>query len=275
MKTKTTAQSQPALSNNRTALVTGASAGIGAAFARHLAKEGYDLLLVARRAERLKKLAADLTEQYGVHCEVFAADLTDPAAPTAIVEHARVKNLNIDVLINNAGLSGRTAFAKTPWSSLSGEIQLMVTAVTELCHLVIPGMLARGWGRIVNVSSIAAMSPPGASLLYTGIKSYVLNISQSLDMELKPQGIHVTALCPGFTRSEFHDAMGARSAADKLPAVLWQESEQVVREAWSAVMKGKAICVPGTVNKLIAGSVRPLPLALQYQLGNRLNPFKN
>lgn len=259
----------------RTALVTGASAGIGAAFARHLAKEGYDLLLVARRAERLEQLAAELRQQHGLRCEVFAADLTDTVAPAAIVEFAKSKSLNIDVLINNAGLSGSTAFAKTAWPSLAAEIQLMVTAVTELCHLVIPGMLERGWGRILNVSSIAAMSPPGASLLYTGIKSYVLNMSQSLDMELKPQGINVTALCPGFTRSEFHDAMGTRSAADKLPAILWQESEDVVREGWDAVMMGKAICVPGTVNKLVASGIRPLPLALQYQLGYRLNPFKN
>lgn len=272
---KNQSPTRTASSGDRTALVTGASAGIGAAFARHLAREGYDLLLVARRAERLEQLASDLRRQYGVRCEAFAADLTDTAAPTAILEFAKSKSLNIDVLINNAGLSGSTAFAKTAWPSLAGEIQLMVTAVTELCHLVIPGMLERGWGRILNVSSIAAMSPPGASLLYTGIKSYVLNMSQSLDMELKPQGIHVTALCPGFTRSEFHDAMGTRSAADKLPTILWQDSEEVVRAGWDALMEGKAICVPGTVNKLLVGGLRPLPLALQYQLGNRLNPFKN
>lgn len=275
METKQNRHSRSPSPAGRTALVTGASAGIGAAFARHLAQEGYGLLLVARRAERLEKLAAELTRRHGVRCEVFAADLTDPAAPASIVEYAKAKALTIDVLINNAGLSGSTAFAKTPWSSLAAEIQLMVTAVTELCHRVIPGMLERGWGRILNVSSIAAMSPPGASLLYTGIKSYVLNMSQSLDMELKAQGIHVTALCPGFTRSEFHDAMGTRSAADKLPALLWQEADEVVREGWNAVMKGKAICVPGTVNKLAVSSLRPLPLALQYQLGKRLNPFKN
>lgn len=260
--------------NNRTALVTGASAGIGAAFARHLATEGYSLLLVARRAERLQELAAELTAQHGVRCDVFAADLNNPAAPAAIIEFAESRGIAIDVLINNAGLSGKTAFADTPWPKLAAEIQLMVTAVTELCHRVLPGMRARGWGRIVNLSSLAAFSPPGASLLYTGIKRYVLDISQSLDMELKPQGIHVTALCPGFTRSEFHDTMGTRDAADKLPGLLWQEADEVVREGWNAVMKGKPVCVPGTVNKLVAGSVRPLPVALQYHLGNRLNPFK-
>ncbi len=260
--------------HTRTALITGASAGIGAAFARLLAQEGYALLLVARRSERLQALADELTRAYHVSCAIYAADLNDPAAPAAIMSYAENQGMAIDVLINNAGLSGKTAFAETPWSTLSGEIQLMVTAVTELCHRVLPGMRARGWGRIINLSSLAAFSPPGASLLYTGIKSYVLDISQSLDMELKPQGIHVTALCPGFTHSEFHDAMGTRDAANKLPDILWQEADDVVREGWEAVLAGKPVCVPGTVNKIIAHGVRPLPITLQYFLGKRMNPFK-
>ncbi|MCQ8896489.1 SDR family oxidoreductase [Limnobacter humi] len=259
---------------SRTALITGASAGIGAAFARHLAAEGYSLLLVARRQDRLTEIADELTRKHGVRCTVLAADLSDPSAPSQIMEYAQAHGIAIDVLINNAGLSGKSAFADTPWPKLAAEIQLMVTALTELCHRVVPGMQERGWGRIVNLSSLAAFSPPGASLLYTGIKSYVLGISQSLDMELKPQGIHVTALCPGFTRSEFHDTMGTRDAANKLPALLWQEADAVVREGWNAVMKGKPVCVPGVVNKVVASSVRPLPVSLQYHLGNRLNPFK-
>lgn len=258
----------------RTALITGASSGIGATFAKHLAARHYNLLLVARRKQRLDELAAELTAQHGVRCDVFAADLTDPATPAAIIEFAASQQIAIDVLINNAGLSGKDAFADSPWSSLADEIQLMVTAVTELCHRVLPGMRERRWGRIINLSSLAAFSPPGASLLYSGIKSYVLFMSQSLDMELKPQGINVTALCPGFTYSEFHDTMGTREAANKLPKILWQQPEMVVREAWEAVMRGKPVCVPGSVNKMIASGMRPLPVALQYHLGNHLNPFK-
>lgn len=258
----------------RNALITGASAGIGAAFARHLAAEGYSLLLVARRIERLQDLAKELTAKHGVRCDVFAVDLNDPAAPSSIMAFAEEKGISIDVLINNAGLSSKTSFADTPWPQLGAEIQLMVTAVTELCHRVLPGMRASGWGRIINLSSLAAFSPPGASLLYTGIKSYVLNISQSLDMELKPQGIHVTALCPGFTHSEFHDTMGTREAANKLPSILWQQADEVAREGWDAVMKGKPVWVPGMLNKLLASTMRPLPMALQYHIGNRLNPFK-
>lgn len=256
------------------ALIIGASVGIGAEFARHLASEGYGLYLVARRTERLEALAQELRHAHGVRCEVLGADLTDPDAPSQIVEHATSIGLPIDILVNNAGLSGKSAFAETPWSGLGGEIQVMVTALTELCHRVIPGMRDRGWGRIINLSSTAALAPPGASLLYTGIKSYVLAMSQSLDMELKPQGIHVTALCPGFTRSEFHDAMSTRGQADKLPGFLWQEASAVVREGWSAVMAAKPICVPGTINKVVTSTIRPLPLDLQYQLGKRLNPFK-
>lgn len=258
---------------SQTALITGASAGIGAEFARHLAVNGYGLYLVARRTERLTALAQELRRTHGIRCEVLAADLTDPASPARIMDHAASIGLPIDVLINNAGLSGKAAFADTPWPALGGEIQVMITALTELCHRVIPGMRERGWGRIVNVSSTAAFAPPGASLLYTGIKCYVLAMSQSLDMELKPQGIHVTALCPGFTRSEFHDAMGTRSQADKLPGFLWQEAADVVREGWSAVMAGRPICVPGAVNKLMTSALRAIPLGLQYQLGKRLNPF--
>ncbi len=149
----------------------------------------------------------------------------------------------------------------------------MVTAVTELAHRVVPGMKERGWGRIVNVSSLAALAPPAESLLYSGIKSYVLLMSQALDMELGRDGIHVTALCPGFTHSEFHDVMGARDAASKVPRVLWQQPDDVAREAWVAVNAGKPICVPGKVNKLLAAAVRPLPRALQYRLGRDLNPL--
>lgn len=258
----------------RAALITGASAGIGAAFARHLADKGYDLLLVARRAERLEELATQLHQQHGVRAEVFAADLTDPAAPAEIISRATDLGLPIDVLVNNAGLSASTKFSDTPWDSVAGELQLMVTAVTELIHRVIPGMKQRRWGRIINLSSLAAMSPPGEGLLYTGIKSYVLNMSQPLDMELKPHGIHVTALCPGFTRSEFHDVMGTRDAADRLPGFMWQQPEPVVREGWAAVTDGKPVCIPGTVNKLTAAAIRPVPQRIQYILGRTFNPFK-
>ncbi|MFI8568823.1 SDR family NAD(P)-dependent oxidoreductase [Rhodococcus sp. NPDC078407] len=259
----------------RTALITGASAGIGAAFARHLAAEGHDLVLVARREDRLTALADELATRHRVRCDVVAADLADRQAPRAIMERTGSLGLDIDILINNAGMSGNSTFADAPFESLAAEIQVMVTAVTELAHLTVPGMKARGYGRIVNLSSLAALLPPAASLLYTGIKSYVLDMSQSLDMELRPHGIHVTALCPGFTHSEFHDVMGTREAAvSKLPAMLWQNPEDVVREGWRAVENGTPVCVPGLVNKVTAVAAKPIPTRIGYYLGRTFNPFK-
>ncbi len=273
MNTKPKRRDTATTHTTRTALVTGASAGIGASFARLLAADGLDLLLVARRAERLNALANELRDAHGVRVEVLAADLTDPDAPAEIMTFADEQALGIDVLINNAGMASSTSFADATWPALAGELQLMVTAVTELVHRVLPGMKARGWGRIINLSSLAAFSPPGQSLLYSGIKSYVLNMSQSLDMELKPDGIHVTALCPGFTHSEFHEAMGTREAASRLPSILWQQPEDVVREGWAAVNKGKPICIPGRVNKVLANVTRPVPYRAQYALGRTFNPF--
>ena len=258
----------------RTALVTGASAGIGESFARLLAAEGHHLVLVARREARLRALAETLVAAHGVQVDVITADLTDPQAPASILSRVDTLGRNVDVLINNAGLSGKGRFADTPWTALGAELQVMVTAVTELAHRVLPGMQARGWGRIVNLSSVAAFVPPGASLLYTGIKSYVLNMSQSLDMELKPQGIHVTALCPGFTRSEFHDVMGTRAVMDRMPDFVWQDADTVARAGYDAVMRGDPVCVPGLVNKLTVGALRPLPEILRYHLGRLANPFK-
>lgn len=260
----------------RTALITGASAGIGAQFARHLAAEGHNLVLVARREERLVALADELAKRHSVRCDVVVADLTDSSAPRTIIERTNSLGIDIDILINNAGMSGNSSFADAPFEALAAEIQVMITAVTELAHLTVPGMKERGYGRIVNLSSLAAFMPPAASLLYTGIKSYVLDVSQALDMELRPYGVHVTALCPGFTHSEFHDVMGTRDAAtSKLPSILWQDPEAVVQEGWRAVEAGKPVCIPGVVNKVTAAAAKPIPTRLGYFLGKTLNPFKH
>ncbi len=260
---------------SRTALVTGASAGIGAAFAQVLAADGLDLVLVARRREKLQSLAQELTARHGVRVEVLSADLSDPGAPRSIVDSVHELGLQVDVLVNNAGSSGNTAFAESEWAPLAAEIQVMVTAVTELAHLVVPGMKERGWGRVINLSSLAAFSPPGESLLYTGIKSFVLDVSQSLDMELKPYGVHVTAVCPGFTHSEFHATMGTSEAAAKLPKVLWQEADAVAREGWAAAQAGKPVCVTGRVNKVLSHVMRAVPYRVQYELGRTMNPLKD
>lgn len=260
--------------SKKTALITGASAGIGDAFARLLAAQGYELLLVARREKRLQQLADDLTAQHAVRCRFLSVDLARPDGPGRVLDWVAGLGVKVDVLINNAGLSGKQRFVDTPWPTLAAELQLMVMSLTQLAHGLAPQMVAQGWGRIINVSSLAAFSPPAASLLYTGIKSYVLNVSESMDMELKPHGVHVTALCPGFTWSEFHDVMGTRETTNRFPRFLWQQAETVAAAGYAAVMAGEPVCVPGRVNQLIAASLRPVPESVRYWLGRRFNPFE-
>lgn len=261
------------MEHRRTALITGASAGIGMAFVNLLAKEGYDLILVARRKDTLERLAQQVREQHQVKADVLPADLTDPGAARDIAARIEARGLFVDFLVNNAGFSTNKTFCESQWPALHAEIQVMVTAVTELCHRFAPAMAEQGWGRIINLSSLAAFVPPTASLLYTGIKSYVLALSESIDMELKPQGVNVTALCPGFTHSEFHDVMGTRDAMNRLPGFMWHDADQVARAGYRAVMRGHPVCTPGLFNKTVAGSSRMLPERLRYWLGKSVPLF--
>lgn len=251
----------------RTALVTGASAGIGEAFARLLAAEGANLLLVARREDRLRALATELEQAHGIRAEIFAVDLSRPEAAAEMVAALERMHLPVDVLVNNAGFAASTGFLNSEWSALNAEIQVMMTALTELMHRLAPGMKARGFGRIINLASLAAFVPTAPSMLYTGIKAYVLNVSQAVDMELKPFGVHVTALCPGFTWSEFHDVQGTRALTNKLPGFMWQDAATVARLGLDAVMAGHPVCVPGALNKTVAFTARLFPERLRYAMG--------
>lgn len=259
--------------STRTALITGASAGIGQAYAEFLAAEGFDLILVARREDRLQVLAKLLAHTHGRRVEVIAADLSDSDTPERIVEEIARRGLSVDYLVNNAGFANNGAFTEQPWKNIAAEMQVMMTSLTELIHRLLPGMQQQGWGRVVNVSSVAAFAPPISGSLYTGIKSFVLHLSQALDMELKPQGIHVTALCPGFTRTEFHDVMGVKAQTQKLPSILWSSANDVVQAGHRAVMNGEPVCVPGAVNKALIATTRHAPLKLGYWMGKHLNPL--
>jgi len=251
----------------RTALITGASAGIGEAFARLLAAEGASLLLVARREDRLRTLANELEHAHGIRAEVFAVDLSRPEAAAEIVAATERMHLKIDVLVNNAGFAASAGFLNSEWPALNAEIQVMMTALTELMYRFAPGMKERGFGRIINLASLAAFAPTAPSMLYTGIKSYVLNVSQAVDMELKPFGVHATALCPGFTWSEFHDVQGTRELTSKLPGFMWHDAATVARLGFDAVMAGNAVCVPGAFNKTVAFTSRLFPERLRYVMG--------
>jgi short-subunit dehydrogenase len=244
----------------RRALVTGASAGIGRAFARVLAAEGYDLILTARRRDRLDALAADLTRQYGVHADVMAENLAAPEATERLVGQIRQRLLHVDVLVNNAGYGVPGSYASTTWAQQRDFLQVLVVAVADLTHRLLPGMIDRQWGRIINVASLAGILPGVAGhTLYAASKAFVIAFSESLALETRRHGIHVTASCPGFTLSEFHDVTGTREQVSRMPKFMWLEADAVARSSYEAVMAGRTIHVPGRVNRTIASLARVLP----------------
>ena len=233
------------------ALVTGASAGIGAAFARALAAGGHDLALTARRLDRLDALAHELRARHGVEVLTLAADLADPAAPARLAEVLTAQGRSADVLINNAGYGLPGGFGDNDWADQAAVLQVMLIAPTELAHRLLPGMLSRRHGRILNVASVAGMTPGGVGL-YGPVKRYLIGASQSLHMECAGTGVHVSALCPGLTWSEFHDVNGMREPLSRAtPPWLWMQAE--------AVERNQPVCVPGLANKVIAGLAQHLP----------------
>ena len=262
MKEGTAGQGRDASSGNalRRALVTGASSGIGLAFAHVLAAEGYHLLLTARRGDRLDALAADLVRQYGVRADVFVENLADPQAPERLVTQLARRMLPVDVLVNNAGYGVPGSYATTTWAQQRDFLQVLVVAVAELTHRLLPGMIDRRWGRIINVASLAGILPAVAGhTLYAASKAFVISFSESLALETRRHGIHVTASCPGFTLSEFHDVIGTRAQVSRMPRFMWLEANEVARHSYDAVMAGVPVYVPGRLNRSIASMSRLLP----------------
>jgi len=260
------------MSTQHTALITGASSGLGAEFARLLASEGHQLVLVARRLDRLEELIAELQQQYPQRMEAIRCDLSEVGATALLMDEIASRELSIDILINNAGYTSKENFSKQTPQMVQAQLQVMVNTVTELCHAVLPYMTDKKWGRIINVSSLAAFAPPGKGTLYSAIKQYVLSFSQSLDMDVRSQGIRVTALCPGFTHTEFHDVMDVAEKAKMIPEILWSDASLVVKSAWKAVNTGQPVCMPGLLNNAIAAMSKRLPERVRYALG-RVNPL--
>lgn len=250
--------------------MTGASAGIGAAFADVLASEGFDLMLTARRADRLDALARTLGDRYGVTTHVLPEDLADPAAPARLVSSIHARGLHVDVLVNNAGYGVPGSYARTAWADQDAFLQVMVVAVAELTHRLLPAMIDRGWGRIINVSSLAALLPGVAGhTLYAASKAFLLRFSESLSLEGAPHGVYVTALCPGFTRSEFHDVTGTRAQVSTFPRFMWLDADTVARAGYDAVMRGTPVLVVGRVHAALALAARLLPERLVRGLMRR------
>jgi short-subunit dehydrogenase len=254
----------------RRALVTGASSGIGEAFARVLAERGHDLILTARRQDRLESLATELRGAFSVDVVVFADDLADPLAPERLASAIAQRMLPVDILINNAGFGVPGSYATTTWAQQRDFLQVLVVAVAELTHRLLPGMVARRWGRIINVASLAGLLPGVAGhTLYAASKSFVISFSESLALEVASHGINVTATCPGFTFTEFHDVTGTRAQMSAMPTFMWLDAEPVARGSYDAVMAGSTVYVPGRLNRSIASLGRVLPRRVVSSLMQR------
>ncbi len=256
--------------NTHWALVTGASAGIGSEFARQLAARGVNLVLSARRLDRLTALADELKAKHAVAIECISADLADPAAARALVEQIHHRGIAIDVLINNAGYGVPGKLTAPTWQQHADFIQVLMTAPVELCYLLLPGMQQRSYGRIVNVASLAGHMPSSAgNTLYGAAKAFLIKFSQSLALENSSRGIHVCALCPGFTRSEFHDVSGARGVVSKMPDFMWMNADVVVRQGLDAVERGDVVYINGRVNRLMRFFGKHLPDRMALKLIQR------
>ena len=264
------------MATRRLCLVTGASAGIGEAFARLYARQNHDLVLTARRVDRLEKLAWELRELHDVEVQVVAADLAEPGGVDRIIAAIEARGRAVDVLINNAGYGLPRAYAETTWSEQQAFLQVLLTSVCEMTHKLLPGMLSRGYGRIVNVASLAGLIPgmPGATL-YGPTKAFLVRFSQALHLETRGTGVHVCALCPGFTYSEFHDVNGTREEAGRIPKWMWLDADTVVELGWRAVEAGRPVQITGGPNKLVAAICKIVPDAwvLGY-VGRKARQFR-
>jgi uncharacterized protein len=254
----------------KTALVTGASSGIGEAFARRLASRGTDLVVVARRQERLESLAGELGDRHAVEVEVLPADLADAGERGRVEDRLRQDARPVDLLVNNAGFGTSGRFADLPVEREDEQIRLNVLALTRLTHAALPGMIARGRGAILNVSSVTAFTPVPNNATYAATKAFVSSFSEALHQETRGTGVTVHAVCPGFTRSEFHET--AQWGDDrKVPSFLWLSAERVVDDALAATEKGRAVSVPGLPYKAYGLGVRVVPHAVVRRVADAVD----
>lgn len=242
------------------ALVTGASSGIGEAFARRLAADGTDLVLVARRADALERLSAEIGEISGVTVEVLAADLGTTDGCTMVAQRLGDDAAPVDLLINNAGIGTSGAFGEIALQREVDLIALNITAVVRLTHAAVGPMRARGRGGIINVSSLTAFQPYPFGANYGASKAYITSFSKALHTELAGAGVRVLALCPGFTRTNFQSAAGI--SRTPIPDWLWSQPDEVVDEGLAALAAGRSVRVPGPAFKAWAGLTKVVPDAL-------------
>lgn len=241
-------------------LVTGASAGIGAALATEFARNGWDLALAARREQPMQELAKKLHTAYATQSYIYASDLSDMAQNRHIITSLQKKGRTIDGLVNNAGYGLPGQYHTNSWDVHRSTLSLMLLGPSELIHLVLPDMIEQGFGRIINVASLAGHLPGSMGRTnYAAIKSFLIKFSQGLNMEYGDDNIYVSALCPGFTYSEFHDVNDTREAMNKTPSYMWESAQRVAEEGYLAVMDNKPVYIPGKVNRCLASLGKALP----------------
>ena len=256
----------PPASETSTALVTGASAGIGVEIARQLAQRGHGLTLVARREDRLRELARELSGAHGVRTEVIAVDLAEAAERDRLAAAIEDLGLRVEILVNNAGFGDSARLNQAERERVTSMVRLNCEALLDLQARYTPGMAERGRGAVINVASTAAFQPIPGTATYAATKAFVLSLSEATHAELAGKGVTVTALCPGPVKTEFPDVAGVGGAEERLPGVFWTPVEDVASAAVEGAEKGRRVVVPGLMNRAgaITGQHSPRMLALPF-----------
>ncbi|WP_125132419.1 SDR family NAD(P)-dependent oxidoreductase [Microbacterium sp. 10M-3C3] len=249
----------------RTALITGASSGLGAEFARQLAARGMDIVLVGRDRDALEDAAARVRES-GARAEVLAADLLAPRQRERVVARVADAQHPVDMLVNNAGFGLPLAFERNDVEDEARHLALHVEVPMRLMRAALPGMLARGRGRIVNVASVAGLVPRGT---YGAAKGWLVSVSRWANVEYGPRGVSVTAVCPGFVHTNFHERLGLPPGQEGVPERMWLNAPDVVREGLRDVARGRSVSIPSARYKLLVAASRLLPDALVVQAAKR------
>ena len=254
----------PEPSVSSTALVTGASSGIGAAIAKELASRGYSIALTARREERLRSLATELISEHGVAAEAIACDLGEPEERERLADELRTRGRAVEVLVNNAGFGHQADFSTSPRERMVEMVRLNVEAVVDLTSRFIGPMTERGRGSVINIASTAAFQPLPGSAVYAASKAFVLSFSEAIRTELRGSGVSVTAVCPGPVRTEFTGTAGIPGVEDRTPGVVWTSAEDIARHAVDGAARDKRVVVPGVLTRAgaLAGQHSPRAVAL-------------
>lgn len=260
----------PPPGDSSTALITGASAGIGAEVARCLARRGHGVTLVARREDRLRELAGELSAAHGIRAETIGCDLGDPEARVRLATEIDTRALEVEILVNNAGFGGMGSFVEIGRERQIDMVRLNVEAVVDLMGRYVPLMEGRGRGAVINVASTAAFQPLPDNATYAATKAFVLSLGEAVHSELKPAGVTLTTLCPGPVRTEFADVAGIGDAEERTPGFIWMSPGEVAEQAVSGAEKGRRVVVPGMLNQATAVAGQHSPRMFLLPLAKRL-----